>query len=703
MKRRFGAITAAAAMLTSFMCSYTASAAYVIPGNLRLPDWVPQNFIDALKFQQEYGTTHIEDDVICIVQRKQHYQQAGWEDNASFTYNYHPDPEKGQRTDSEPQWNEKTYQFEGLEAPDIESPDYPAYCELCMQIGWEPDLAVSGSIVDFGYTVLAYEIIPDTDLDVCLQTTCKKDGEENPEVISEKHYTFTSVYDATIENIKITETDLYGWLPDCLSEYSTWIGENGNIAAKNGYIVYADDVCIDGGYQAFKEFSGTGLVTPVNETYIADPRLIPPVGGTTHEICVYEPKRAGTVGIRVRQMRDFEPNAEPVSDIYAGFSITADGEIKPVEKEEIEELQPGDCDGKAGVTVSDAVILEKYLFGEETLGCWQNADLNKDSHINAIDLTLLKRMLFSQDVPVPPDPAKPNEDLLYTVPLRFDVSSDFKLSKENPIRVYEIGEDGIVSDEPMSSTVDIPVVYSDGTPVYNGSGAKQWLKDQPRVEGDLENGFEIRLPRYIGKNSDGKNKVEIQIYAEKTFFPVPGGPETEKHTEDVLISKIDLTYNTIAKDTSGKTEFYEELGKRFVIQENGDRNWEDYKIPQRPGQIDTPVPLKLSLSSEYEQYGPDGVKVKLNAAPQEQSKGYLIQKITVIDRTSNNVYSGMIPSTDSNIWSAVIECGSNVEGMAAFSALAELVPYNAAADAKETIGVWSNELEVPFLQPDPAP
>ncbi len=35
-----------------------------------LPDWIPTSFAETLKFQNTYGDTHVEDDIICLIKRK---------------------------------------------------------------------------------------------------------------------------------------------------------------------------------------------------------------------------------------------------------------------------------------------------------------------------------------------------------------------------------------------------------------------------------------------------------------------------------------------------------------------------------------------------------------------------------------------------------------------------------------------------------
>ena len=56
----------------------------------------------------------------------------------------------------------------------------------------------------------------------------------------------------------------------------------------------------------------------------------------------------------------------------------------------------GDVDGDGTAALADAVLLQKFLVGKGTLTDAQMiaADLDSNMHINAKDLTLLKRLLM---------------------------------------------------------------------------------------------------------------------------------------------------------------------------------------------------------------------------------------------------------------------------------------------------------------------
>jgi len=61
-----------------------------------------------------------------------------------------------------------------------------------------------------------------------------------------------------------------------------------------------------------------------------------------------------------------------------------------------EETQLGDVNNDGSVTISDAVLLQKWLLSvpNTTLPNWKAADLCKDERLNVFDLCLLKRMLI---------------------------------------------------------------------------------------------------------------------------------------------------------------------------------------------------------------------------------------------------------------------------------------------------------------------
>ena len=67
---------------------------------------------------------------------------------------------------------------------------------------------------------------------------------------------------------------------------------------------------------------------------------------------------------------------------------------KPFAPQTMQNDYPGDVNADNAVTAADAVLLQRYLLGEDVL-TELRGDLNADGRLNAKDLTLLKRMLLN--------------------------------------------------------------------------------------------------------------------------------------------------------------------------------------------------------------------------------------------------------------------------------------------------------------------
>lgn len=53
----------------------------------------------------------------------------------------------------------------------------------------------------------------------------------------------------------------------------------------------------------------------------------------------------------------------------------------------------GDANGDKKISISDAVMLQKWILGSGELTCWKNTDLNNDNQVDIFDLCLLKKQL----------------------------------------------------------------------------------------------------------------------------------------------------------------------------------------------------------------------------------------------------------------------------------------------------------------------
>jgi hypothetical protein len=56
----------------------------------------------------------------------------------------------------------------------------------------------------------------------------------------------------------------------------------------------------------------------------------------------------------------------------------------------------GDANNDGAVNIADAVMLQKWLLGSESLYNWQNVDLCKDDKIDCFDMILLRRLIVEK-------------------------------------------------------------------------------------------------------------------------------------------------------------------------------------------------------------------------------------------------------------------------------------------------------------------
>lgn len=64
---------------------------------------------------------------------------------------------------------------------------------------------------------------------------------------------------------------------------------------------------------------------------------------------------------------------------------------------ESENVLRGDINSDSTVSIDDAVLLQSYLLGKESLSneTYTIADLNNDSNVNVFDMVVLKRTILS--------------------------------------------------------------------------------------------------------------------------------------------------------------------------------------------------------------------------------------------------------------------------------------------------------------------
>jgi len=314
------------------------------------PDWAPTDFQSAMEFMDTYGSTHIEDGWLCYVaciERTDYSAENPVIDtftsgsfNCGYTHEYRlsaSQEESGAETVSP-----------------IEGPNYSGY---------------------------EYEVIVVTDvsnLDFDITHTHKYNG-----YIGEWKWSFSA--DAAGN---ITETDIYGWLPDSPAEYQTYLATNGNLSVHGNDIVYLDTVSGSTGSSIWLETAGNAKNEITSTDFFTEQlyRYVMVAGNSNYTVQVVRPTTAGILSVKWNNGRYWD-GGEIWHSHSAVYEVGEDLSLTPI--------TCGDINADGLIRISDAILLQRYLLGEGSLTDAQLAasDLNGDLAVNAADLTHLKHLL----------------------------------------------------------------------------------------------------------------------------------------------------------------------------------------------------------------------------------------------------------------------------------------------------------------------
>ncbi|MBR5404867.1 MAG: dockerin type I repeat-containing protein [Oscillospiraceae bacterium] len=460
-----------AAVLTVTALPLTAFAADEAPaeeitGEELTADWIPKGFQDAKRFESEYGAVRVKDDLICCVRR-------GTNEGDEIVPFPHELSEGSELVQI------KRYLLELPEEPrqeDFESNNeyheaYRAYEDACYALGLRPgeDMAF---LQKYSYTVAVFRLLPGGSASVRFS--------EN----SKRLYTFEADADG-----KVTETDIFGWLPDCYGEYQTYSAAHPDFDVHDDLITYCGVTSGSTGFVLDIMQEGTAKLECIMAVSCSMFMLNPPVGGRDYFIQVYRPVTAGTVALSTKRHRPWIENDEMTEWENAYFKVEEEG-ITEITAEEMVRLA-GDCNADGAVTVSDLVMLQKWLLCDGELTDWRSADLSGDGKINAVDMALLKRLLMQANSFA--------EITLIGLPETFPHSTLREITAQAEVRLkegvkLEAGEELVVMLQ-NADTNEITVMNEDSTAGDCTRSCKVILDSQ-----ELE---EIRFVAYAAVRKDG--------------------------------------------------------------------------------------------------------------------------------------------------------------------------------------------------------
>lgn len=237
MKNKFLACTTAMGMFLTAMP--VGSIAAYAEDTEALPSWIPTGLEETIDFYNQYGATHIEDGLICIV----------FEESLNEIYSY-----------------------EAVSTDDS--------CKLSREV-YENNNSASK------YEVVVYRPNSSGEFNVELNWTYKDT------VRKDSSYAFLAD-----DSGEITETDIYAWVPDCITEYNDFQSKYGEASIHENYIVYCGDINYSCGHSLVMEQNGTARIEQIAVSSCGEKTIeVAPPGTTSHNVYIYQAVSDGTVDI----------------------------------------------------------------------------------------------------------------------------------------------------------------------------------------------------------------------------------------------------------------------------------------------------------------------------------------------------------------------------------------------------------------------
>ena len=304
----FAAAAVAAAPISAERLSlFVPSAVYAADHAMgaALPDWIPYSFESALEFRNTYGATHVKDGLVCVVFKE---SMAGMSDDEQGTSRYDIRITEGVMSELK----RETYSSESSETGDC--------YEVAVYYAPKKQGEFAVALTDKWVQIC---IMPENGYDPVLEnnTLAQKAGIDLGGVNASAFYSFEVDKDK-----EITETDIYGWLPDCAAEYEAYKKKNGAVSAKNNLVLFCIDKAIGTPYSWTSDVD-EDMFTELfrSSCSMETARLID--GGTQRFVAVYKALNSGKGIIRWELGEYVDDGIPPVVK-----ALTADCSVDDVHK-----------------------------------------------------------------------------------------------------------------------------------------------------------------------------------------------------------------------------------------------------------------------------------------------------------------------------------------------------------------------------------
>ena len=193
-----------------------------------LPDWIPDSFESAIAFRNTYGATLVKDGLICVVFKESITKTS--DDNHKEASRYDIRTTEGIMNELK----RETYYSESSETGNC--------YEVVVYYAPEKKGEFAVALTDKWIQIC---IIPEDGYDPVIENNilAQKAGIDLGGVNASAFYSF-----AVDKDMEITETDIYGWLPDCSAEYESYKDEKGAISANDDLVLFCIDKAIGTAY-----------------------------------------------------------------------------------------------------------------------------------------------------------------------------------------------------------------------------------------------------------------------------------------------------------------------------------------------------------------------------------------------------------------------------------------------------------------------
>ncbi|WP_295084533.1 dockerin type I repeat-containing protein [Ruminococcus sp.] len=300
------------------------------------PSWIPRDFGSAMYFHNNYGTTTVDGDLICIVYHVPDSCKMSAEIN-SFKR------DDDMIANSEYEYNMYSFDL-----------DFSSNTS-------GRNNAVSSPGFHYETLLILNNCAKGFDVDISLEDT------ETGNTSDIVRYTFVN------EEGNLKETDIYSWLPDSVPEFEEYIEQNGNLSFRDGMMIYCNSINYSTGASLDVEQTGAGKLSLAIDESISRDNILSLDGAADNVLKVFKGESEGDVDITFTSGRLWESYAEDIKTTTT--SIKVDKDLNIIENvKDMPEWIPQDLDSAVkfsnehGVSfVTDGIICFVYPINTDRL------------------------------------------------------------------------------------------------------------------------------------------------------------------------------------------------------------------------------------------------------------------------------------------------------------------------------------------------